>query len=307
MVRVLSFGRRRAFTRRELLVGLAVLALLLALLIPGVQTMREAANRGNCLNHLRALIFAFEGYELTHGKYPAGRHGCDEIQDGPCKGESPRARDGASAFIQILAFREADPLYKDFDPTDLPYNQEGTWPAKNKGIEVRPRWLVCPSDTARPTRPGYGMNIATGSYVLVHGKLGPAQGDSADLKLYNTGVFNYKIEHLKSDIRDGLSNTMLIGEVKDGHNDLSVNLWSQAVRLESSLRSTQNPPNTPPGTGFTTAPYGIPLNGAFASRHTGGVQFAFGDGQVRFLTNDISLEIYQALSTRAGGEEVKLP
>lgn len=269
--------------------------------------VREAANRGDCSNHLRGLLIAFENYEQTMGKYPAGRHGCDGINVGPCQGDSPRARDGASAFIQILHFLASDPLYKEFDHTDLPFNQEETWPAKNRGIETRPIWLVCPSDTAQPSRPGYGMNIATGSYALVHGKLGPAQGISSEMKLHNTGVFNYKIQHLKTDIKDGASNTMLIGEVVDGHKDLSINLWSQAVRLESCMRSTQNPPNTPPGTGITTAPYGIPLNATFASNHPGGVNFAFGDAQVRFITNRISPEIYQALSTKAGGEEVEIP
>ena len=58
---------------------------------------------------------------------------------------------------------------------------------------------------------------------------------------------------------------------------------------------------------MTTAPYGIRLNATFASRHAGGVNCAFGDGHVSFITNSIALPTYQALSTKAGGEAVTLP
>jgi hypothetical protein len=85
-------------------------------------------------------------------------------------------------------------------------------------------------------------------------------------------------------------------------NDLSWNIWSNAGRHECSMRSTCNPPNTVPGTGITTSPYGIPLNGAFGSRHVHVTMFVFGDGHVVPINDNIPLAVYKALSTRAGGE-----
>ena len=120
-------------------------------------------------------------------------------------------------------------------------------------------------------------------------------------------MFNYKIAQTRAELTDGTSTTMTVGETIDAHTDLSYNVWSHAARHEHSLRSTENPMNTPPGTGITTSPYGIPLNGAFASRHTKGVNFLFADGHVVFLTDTIALPLYRALSTRGGDEAVSAP
>jgi len=71
------------------------------------------------------------------------------------------------------------------------------------------------------------------------------------------------------------------------------------------MRSTENPLNTPPGTGTVDDYYtGFRWNGAFGSRHPGGAMFGFGDGRVQFLSDNLDLPTYRALSTRAGGEPV---
>jgi prepilin-type processing-associated H-X9-DG protein len=111
----------------------------------------------------------------------------------------------------------------------------------------------------------------------------------------------------KSDVLDGLSTTMFAGEVIMAHTDLSENLWTLGSRHESTMRTTENPVNTEPGTGITTSPYGIPLNGAFASRHPGGANFVFGDGHVTFISENINLATYRALSTRKLKEPVSGP
>jgi prepilin-type processing-associated H-X9-DG protein len=99
---------------------------------------------------------------------------------------------------------------------------------------------------------------------------------------------------------------MFVGEVIESHTSESGNCWLYGSRHGSSMRSTENPLNTPPGEGVILSE-SRRVNGAFASRHPGGAMFGFGDGHVSFLSENIDLETYRALSTRAGGESVTVP
>ncbi len=76
-----------------------------------------------------------------------------------------------------------------------------------------------------------------------------------------------------------------------------------SARHESCLRTTENPLNTPPGKPSCIDPYGIGCqNGAFGSTHPGGGNFAFGDGRVEFLFNEVNLAVYRGYSTIASNE-----
>lgn len=302
-----SFPKRRSrgFTLIELLVVIAIIAILIALLLPAVQQAREAARRSQCKNNMKQIGLAFANYEETFKILPPGRLGCDGITTGPCNGNPNNTRVGMSAFVHLLPQLDAANLYAQFNLNDIVWGPSSTWQANNKlGIETRPNFFVCPSDISQPFVASGGYNYATGSYALVHGTLGPSNGISSTMKVYNTGSFNYKTPYRYKDLIDGLSNTMLVGEVQESHTDQSQNIWTQASRHLSCLRTTENPPNTPPGQGITTAPYGPKLNGAFGSEHVGGCHFVFGDGHVSFISENISLTIYRGLSTRAGGEVV---
>lgn len=299
--------RRLAFTLIELLVVIAIIGVLIGLLLPAIQKVREAANRMKCSNNLKQIALGIANFEGVTGVYPHGRIGCDGITNGPCANDTLIQRTGASGFLQLLPYIEYETLYKTFDQNDLPYNQGTTWVAKSKGIETRPPTYVCPSDTSLTFILTSGLKAATGSYAFVSGSYGPSQGIGLNVKLTNNGMFVYRVPLHLLDLLDGTSNEMIVGEVIDAHTNLSTNIWSQGARHESSLRSTENPLNTKPGTGITTSPYGIPLFGGFGSRHPGGGNFAFADGRVQFITNSISLPVYKAISTRAGAEALSPP
>jgi prepilin-type processing-associated H-X9-DG protein len=168
--------------------------------------------------------------------------------------------------------------------------------------------FVCPSDTAKDfianTGSGSTINAAVGSYALVAGSNGPSKGIASSVKFDNTGLFLYFNQKRMADIIDGTSNTLAIGEVRDGHLGNNPNIWSVGSRHAHCLRTTENPINTAPGLGIVYGSGTSALNGAFMSRHPGGANFALADGSVRLLTQNMDITLYRGLSTIAGGEVV---
>lgn len=298
---------RRGFTLVELLVVIAIIGILVALLLPAVQAAREAARRMQCSNNLKQIGLANLNYEDTYKVFPPGRMGCDGINTGSCNGNANNQRVGTSALVCMLPFLENQPLHDSMDLNTGLYSLAYGMNAQNRAaVRIRPKFVVCPSDTAEQERDIGGYPAATGSYAMVHGVLGPNQGISGNMKVFNTGIYVYKVTFKHANIIDGTSSTMIYGETYDGQLDEVYNIWTMGSR-HHTLRSTVNPPNTPPGQGITTAPYGPRLNGAFASRHPGGTMFAFADGHVQFIAENIDLPTYRALATREGGEPVSAP
>ena len=304
------FRSRRAFTLVELLVVIAIIGILVALLLPAIQAAREAARRTQCLNNLKQIGIALHNYHDTLKTFPPGRMSCDGWTGGPCTGLLDTWKAGTSGFVVLLPFLEQQQLYDLFGGFEegAVYPIAGTtWRTADvdRAMKTRPPVLVCPSDVSKPMN----GNDATGSYALVHGSRGPSWGmDQANLKHGNTGMFVYLGTYKMQDVLDGTANTMFAGEVIDAHTNESSNRWTVGSRHLDCLRSTENPLNTPTGTGpYTLTAYGYTCNGAFASRHPGGAQFLFGDGQVRFMDDAVDLSLYRALSTRAGNEAVSPP
>lgn len=319
---------RHGFTLVELLVVIAIIGILVALLLPAIQAAREAARRSHCVNNLKQFAIALHNHHDALQKLPPGRIGCDG--GGPpelkCSGTGavPEVqRVGTSGFVLLLPYLEEQAL------SDLVTDPDGKsgvgfwlrsgpgwWTATNvQAISSRPQVFVCPSDEAQAQAEtteygGAGVyalpanrEAAVASYALVTGTYGAANADG-DLKYKNTGLFYYIVRHKFAQVTDGLANTMAVGEVINGHKPESSNIWTRAVRLIDSLRATDNPLNTLPGQPISSNLYGVPTNGAFASRHAGGAQFAFADGHVEYLAESIDLPVYMALSTRSGGESV---
>ena len=295
---------RSAFTLVELLVVIAIIGVLAGLILPAIQAARETARRMSCQSNMKQLAIANANYELAFKVFPPGRVGCDGISAAPCTGDPNFRRVGTSAFVSLLPFLEQLPLHQSMDFNNGLYSlQYGMNAVNRKGVLIRPPFMVCPSDTALPKVDVGGFFAATGSYALVSGSRGPNEGITDGVKIDNTGIFMYKRTFSPQTITDGTSYMLAFGETRDGHLPEVFNPWTMGSR-HHTLRSTWNPPNTSPGKGVTTAPYGPKLNGAFHSRHVGGASFAFCDGHVAFLTDSISLTTYRALSTRDGNETI---
>lgn len=327
--------RRSAFTLVELLVVIAIIGVLVALLLPAVQSAREAARRMQCVNNQKQIGLALLNYESSNGNLPAGRHGCDgAIQpDIPgCETPSTVERSAMSALVKLLPYLEQQSLFEVLDLSGQngiiwPINSgadennrtflDWATPAIQLALNTRPNGFVCPSadsepETAWELYSNAELRPATGDYALCMGHRGPTWNrDFFAVKTDNSGIFFYIREIAIREIEDGTSNTFFGGEVVDSHGLDSSNIWSRSERHLDGMRTTDNPVNTPPGLGKThrkrvdpSGPYFA--NGGFASRHPRGANFVYADGHVEFVSEDIDLDSYIALGTRAS-EEVNDP
>ena len=303
----------------ELLVVITIIGILIALLLPAVQAAREAARRAQCTNNLKQIGLALANFESAKGKLPAGRMGCDAGNNcspgyATCKAPpNNMGWAGTGVLTQILPQLELLGLYNLTHAADQPiWNAYGVaLPANvNNDLAVadgqRPAAFVCPSDSAKPVMDSDASyaGMATASYAAVLGTHGPPQyNDPASSCTYgnqakytNDGAFIYLTGLSMSDFQDGLSSTFFVGETVDGNLANNQCPWIFGLRFYS-LRTTDNPLNTMPGQGDLCP--SDETNGAFASRHSGGANFLFGDGHVDFISESIKYAVYQALSTRA--------
>lgn len=298
----------RGFTIVELLVVIAILGILVALMLPAVQAAREAARRQICLSHLKQVAQAIANYESGIAFFPAGRVGCDDTPDVPeCPPGLPsEKKTAASAFVTILPYMEQQALH-----AQLAVDRGGLWnrniddlgwwyndPVKARAIQQRVASFNCPSDTSKAISDVYAPVLAaTGSYAFVQGTKRPGyEVSSAEAKYDNNGLFVYVKRRRGSEVTDGLSTTLMIGEVRMADTWESSNTWTYARFNADTLRTTEFALNTPPGAGSI---YGL-QNGAFASQHPGIGLFAYADGHVEAIEEGIDLPPYRALSTIAG-------
>ncbi len=317
---------RRGFTLIELLVVIAIIAVLIGMLLPAVQKVREAASRATCQNQLKQLALAAHDYHSAKKAFPQG-----VAHPGPSGRYS-------SLFVELLPQIEQLAVYERWNPTNPSANFGGPGTTAATPISV----LVCPTMGIDTTGTFGSITIGTTTYGGNAGRISfPAS------RATNDGVFNYGTRIKLTDITDGSSNTVLFGEriIGDGRLDtyltaplepppdppLLASTWYSAwaqnpgptagvglllnshLTINFSFPTHYEPPVLPPGTPIPPVPWtdlallAWDRLGAYGSRHPGGANFAFGDGSVRFLQERTELQILQALTTRAGKENVLPP
>jgi prepilin-type N-terminal cleavage/methylation domain-containing protein len=298
-------SRVRGFTLVELLVVIAIIGVLVGLLLPAVQSAREAARRSSCMNNLKQMALGFLNHESAKRNFPAGREGCD----GACQ---PANGPGTSAFVYVLPYLEETALFESYTSTAESLRAGGTAASGIPAalpeaiVSQRPKTFICPSTIDAETVTANNKKWGSSCYALVAGHYGPTYGISSNVKWLNSGLFVYRDPMVLEDATDGLTKVLMLGEVKETDQPGHSNRWVNAGRHVDSLRTTDNPLNTPYNTGVR-ASASPNSNGAFGSQHPGGGMFASGDGSTRFIQDSIDLRIYRLLGQRNSGEPKEMP
>ncbi|HWL10490.1 MAG TPA: DUF1559 domain-containing protein [Planctomicrobium sp.] len=323
----LQHWRRNAgFTLIELLVVIAIIAILVALLLPAVQQAREAARRSQCKNNLKQIGLAIHNFHDQYGVIPSNAFP-NFITNSPDATTNWHWKT-FSGWVILLPYLEQTALFNAFDSTVV--NGTGvnnTIESNHSPIPV----YFCPSRRA-PAKESNGRHL--GDYAFCGGgimedgrgshvhsdltKLNTSNGN-ADANNYANGMFvmprvNSNRVWQKpgqltfASVKDGLSNTFAIGEkrTQEYRNSSGSLIDVAATSLDRqhyrwgywSSRNTRSPMNGPVLTSWGNN------DANFASEHTGGGHFLMGDGAVRFVSENINHETYNALASREGGEVV---
>ncbi len=313
------------FTLIELLVVIAIIAILVALLLPAVQQAREAARRSQCKNNLKQIGLAIHNYHDVHNVIVSGTL----VKAGGVTAANTAAW-GWGAIL--LPYLEQQALYDAANTTqgdlDLVLRDPNLRHLTQKTVTV----YRCPSDDSadlnatRNFNAPYGQgsdpmnpaHLATSNYIAMigtrWGRLDRWVNEGRDPFGSLWGVSKVRFR----DITDGLSNTIMIGE-RDG--ECGAGVWAGVRRYEANgvignqsvLGTTGAKINDPDNSGGEST-----CTAGFSSRHTGGAQFLFGDGSVRFLSENIqysqtgadtdtptsAMGIYQRLARRNDGQVV---
>jgi len=272
---------RSGFTLVELLVVIAIIGVLVALLLPAVQAAREAARRMQCQNHLRQFGLALHNYHDAMGKFPPAA-----AWDGNTN--LTTAVNCISAFAIIMPYYEQQGLQNLWD-FKVNHNHANNLPAAGTTLKI----MFCPSRRS-PMKNG---NYAAADYAL---SAGTGYDQTADLEQHK-GMFNTNSNIRMADVTDGTSNTFAIGEkFVDAKNRAQTD--GPAYRWGyHSTRNTVSPMNR-----YPLSPWGD-ADVTFGSQHPTGANFVFADGSVRFLPENINLQLYQWLSNKADGNVAQAP
>ena len=278
-------GDRRkcgGFTLVELLVVVAIIGILIGMLLPAVQQVREAARRTVCANNLSQLGVALHNYEFGHQHLPAG---VTDNAPGPIISQEKGLHVGF--LVTLLPYIEERGVADRFDVTVGTYAKANA-PAREMAIDT----YLCPS--------AYGNSFNVGATAAISHYAGCHHGTEAPIDDDNNGLLFLNSKVAYGDIYDGSSNTILVGEFFTAPDSFG---WASGTR--SSLRNTGDMINFglgggPAGIDLTTS---LPTDqvGGFGSYHSGGANFCLASGALQFLTDNIDPVLYNNLGNRKDG------
>ncbi len=307
---------RRAFTLIELLVVIAIIAILVALLLPAVQQAREAARRASCKNNLKQLGLALHMYHDTFNRLPGANN------------YFPCCEGGAGFLVGLLPYLDQTPLYNSINmgagsstcggvAKCFPLLSSGPIPYQNVLLSA----LQCPSDSGPKTYGGQGVTnyapclgpivgISPNGCTAYPGNVfgdGGTFDDTSRTGASIPGIYHRDGWYPKlSEVPDGLSNTIFMGETRPECSDHEQSSWAS---VNAHWITTTAPIN------FMTCPQnnsGLPCNATnnwmtsmgYKSVHTGGANFVLGDGTVRYLSENIDYLTYNKLGDRHDAKSI---
>ena len=314
------FSRKnnKGFTLIELLVVIAIIAILIGLLLPAVQKVRDAAARMQCANNLKQLGISIHAYISAHNEsFPTS------TRPGGIT-TSPRI----SWAVATLPYLEQDNLIKNYDMTTT-WSSTTNLPITKQPVKI----FQCPS-SPEPSRLDGDPQIGNWSIVAIT-DYAAITGISALATNVNTtgfpiaGIMEKNKTVRIADVRDGLSNTLTIVEsagrpslyrkgVKIGSVPaVKVNGggWCRPASdldfISSDLTGSTYPGNCSINctngfdyTSYNMVPFGTEGTGQPYSFHTNAINALMGDGSVRTINSNISVQTFAALITRANGETI---
>jgi len=315
--------RQRGFTLVELLVVIAIIGILVALLLPAVQSAREAARRMECSNNLKQLGLGLHNYHTAHGAFPFGS-------------TYTTTKNTVTWATMLLPYIEKQNHYDIFD-FDVPITHANNQQAVTTKVDV----FTCPSDPASrkgvlPARcqccPG---SPETSMAMWYPASAGPVfdgknhcvycpdnkpsednfccQGQNYGKDGDGPGMFHrWPVSVTIDEVRDGTTNTIMLGEMlpeQTIHNMAfcaNMPIAQTNIPLNTFTPDAQMPvPGESDSANHGRNPYYRTLG--FKSLHPGGAMFCLGDGSVHFISETIDFQLYNELGTRAGGEVATLP
>lgn len=333
-----SVAPRTGFTLVELLVVIAIIGILVAMLLPAVQQARESARRMQCTNNLKQLALAHLNYESARRHLPDGME-LTTNSSGSCPDVGCR---GWTNIHLTLPYFGEGVLESEFDFSyegGWYYYLNSLTPTEEQRLkDTRLSTLLCPSQSKWEENYGNGYrrdyfgcfggvsHSANSEGTVYFGQVippGPLTGGSSG-GVCDDGVLYTNSSTRMAEIADGSSFTFLAGESYHGNISSLPGygttggppIWLQGgsgkpsgasfkespnIHYGRALRGTVNPINTQLQSDpmISSNENSIP----FGSEHAGGgCSMAFVDGHVEFINENIDFDLYQSMSTRAGGE-----
>ena len=288
---------RQAYTLIEILVTISIIALLVALLMPAIQKIRETSKRLECANNLKQIGTAFLNHGTTRRNFPDSGAGWwlsrSKSSDGLPR--SAPDQDWGWAY-QILPYIEQYSLWS--NPSDVDV------------AAVAVRLYFCPSrrlpQSLQGVQSGMPNSLRGAIDYAGNGGIGPSNFPADASFIDQTGVLIPRAGNKVSlaDLPDGASNTLLVGE-RNFNRKLSGQSW-----MYDENNGYIN------GWDWDTIRWGYDRPAPdrhddsyydlrFGSSHTGGVQFVLADGSVRMVRYSISLSTFQNLCHRADGKRIE--